>query len=440
MNNLQTSQKSRVNRPNNHLDVIVVGGGQAGLTMSYFLQEANLSHLVIEKNTILHGWKHERWDSFTLVTPNWQCDLPGLPYDGDDPKGFMTGKQTVAWLERFAEKVNAPVIEGVKVELVKRDESGLYHVKTSDGDYTTNQVVISSGGYHIPVIPRMAERIPETIYQMHSAQYKTASQLPEGAVLVVGSGQSGAQIAEDLHLEGRKVFLATGDAPRVARFYRGKDVVEWLDDMGYYRLSVSDHPLGANVRNNTNHYVTGRDGGRDIDLRKFATEGMELYGLMTDYEDGNLIFKPNLKANLQKADDTYNNINARIDQWIEQQGIATEAGPSVYTPLWELPEERTQLNLFESGITSIVWCIGFRPDFGWLDAPVFNGQGHPTHDRGITPQPGLYFLGLPWLHTWGSGRFSGVKQDAEYLCGHIQQYQMASEPNKTQTEDLAVIA
>ena len=285
--------------------------------MSYFLQQENINHVVFEKNTVLHGWKNERWDSFTLVTPNWQCDLPGLPYDGDDPKGFMTGKQTIEWLERFAQQVNAPVHEGVTVNLVSMDDNGVYHVNTSEGDFTADQIVVSSGGYHVPVIPRMAERIPASVQQLHSAQYKNAAQLQEGAVLVVGSGQSGAQIAEDLHLEGKKVFLATGDAPRVARFYRGKDAVEWLDDMGYYEMSVKQHPLGKNVAQKTNHYVTGRDGGRDIDLRKFATEGMELFGQMTEFDGENLLFKPNLTDNLKKADDTYNNINARIDSWIE---------------------------------------------------------------------------------------------------------------------------
>ncbi|MAS26156.1 MAG: FAD-dependent oxidoreductase [Oceanospirillaceae bacterium] len=411
-----------ISTKHNHVDVIIVGGGQAGLSMSYFLQQENINHVVFEKNTVLHGWKNERWDSFTLVTPNWQCDLPGLPYDGDDPKGFMTGKQTIEWLERFAQQVNAPVHEGVTVNLVSMDDNGVYHVNTSEGDFTADQIVVSSGGYHVPVIPRMAERIPASVQQLHSAQYKNAAQLQEGAVLVVGSGQSGAQIAEDLHLEGKKVFLATGDAPRVARFYRGKDAVEWLDDMGYYEMSVKQHPLGKNVAQKTNHYVTGRDGGRDIDLRKFATEGMELFGQMTEFDGENLLFKPNLTDNLKKADDTYNNINARIDSWIEQQGVTTEEGPSRYQPVWEVAEERTHLNLAESGITSIIWCIGFRPDFSWLDAAVFNGQGHPCHDRGITSEPGLYFIGLPWLHTWGSGRFGGVKQDAEYLCNAIVKY------------------
>lgn len=408
---------------NNHYQVIIVGAGQSGLTMSYFLQQADISHLVLEKNTALHGWKNERWDSFTLVTPNWQCDLPGLPYDGDQPHGFMTGKQTVEWLERFADQVAAPLLEGVSVNSVTTDQDGMYHVQTSEGHYTADQVVVSSGGYHVPIIPRMAERLPENVMQVHSAQYKNAAQLPEGAVLVVGSGQSGAQIAEDLHLEGKKVYLATGDAPRCARFYRGKDVVEWLYDMGYYDISVNDHPLGKNVRNNTNHYVTGRDGGRDIDLRKFAQEGMELFGLMTDFDGENFCFEGNLAENLRVADDTYNNINKRIDAWIEQNGIETAEGPSEYLPIWEVPQERLTCSLAESGITSIVWCIGFRPDFSWLDAAVFNGHGHPKHERGVTTTPGLYFIGLPWLHTWGSGRFSGVKRDAEFLAQAIVEYQ-----------------
>ena len=406
-----------------HTPVIIVGGGQAGLSASYFLQKKNIEHLVLEKKTLMHGWKHERWDSFTLVTPNWQCDLPGHPYAGVDPDGFMNQAEVVEYLKEFSDKVAAPVREGITVYSVTCDNKGLYTVTTNDGCYTADQVIVCSGGYHIPIIPRMAERLPGDITQIHSAEYKNAGQLPEGAVLVVGAGQSGAQIAEDLHLEGRKVFLATGDSPRVARFYRGKDVVRWLDDMGYYRMSVDNHPLGKNVRSNTNHYVTGRDGGRDIDLRKFATEGMELFGLMIDYQDGELKFLPDLEEHLDSADATYNNINARIDQWIEQNGIRTDEGPSVYEPVWKPDGERTSLSLAASGITRVIWGIGYRPDFSWLDAPVFNGQGHPQHQRGVTGQPGLYFLGLPWLHTWGSGRFSGVREDAEFLIDKVFAYQ-----------------
>jgi putative flavoprotein involved in K+ transport len=264
----------------------------------------------------------------------------------------------------------------------------------------------------------MAERLPAGIRQIQSSEYRSPQALPEGGVLVVGSGQSGAQIAEDLHLAGRKVFLAVGEAPRCARVYRGRDVVDWLADMQYYDLSVQEHPLREGVRDNTNHYVTGRDGGRDIDLRKFATEGMELYGVLQDYQDGALRFAPDLKANLDDADETYNRINASIDKYIDKHGIAAPAA-SVYEPVWVPAAERTALDLAQAGIGAIVWCIGFRPDFTWLEAPVFNGRGHPGHVRGVTAQDGLYFLGLPWLHTWGSGRFSGIARDAEYVAGIV---------------------
>jgi len=295
---------------------------------------------------------------------------------------------------------------------------GGFDVATSAGAMTAGQVVVASGGYHEPIVPRMAERLPASVLQVHSEAYRNPASLPEGAVLVVGSGQSGAQIAEDLHLAGRKVVLAVGQAPRCARFYRGRDVVTWLADMGYYDMSVQDHPLREGVRDNTNHYVTGRDGGRDIDLRRFATEGMELYGALDGLEDGVLRFKGNLREHLDHADTIYNGINASIDRHIAEKGLDAPP-PSTYTPVWQPGAERTTLDLAASGIGSVVWCIGFRPAFGWVDAPVFNGRGEPMHVRGVSPVPGLYFLGLPWLHTWGSGRFSGVARDALFLAERI---------------------
>jgi putative flavoprotein involved in K+ transport len=205
-----------------------------------------------------------------------------------------------------------------------------------------------------------------------------------------------------------------------ARVYRGRDVVTWLADMGYYEMPVDCHPLKEGVRDNTNHYVTGRDGGRDIDLRKFAAEGIELYGALTDFENGLLRFRGDLRNNLDEADRTYNRINASIDKYIAEKGIHARP-PSVYTPVWEPPQERKTLSLADAGISSIVWCIGFKPDYRWLDAPVFNGLGLPKHHRGVTPLDGIYFLGLPWLYTWGSGRFSSVGRDADYLADRIRQ-------------------
>ncbi|MGX7708730.1 MSMEG_0569 family flavin-dependent oxidoreductase [Methylobacterium sp. Gmos1] len=402
-----------------HVPVAVVGGGQAGLSVSYHLKQHGIAHLVFEARTAAHAWATQRWDTFCLVTPNWQCDLPGHRYDGPDPDGFMRKDEIVAYLDAFVAKVDPPIREGVAVTRVERRRDGPFSVATSEGDYTADAIVVASGGYHTPIVPRMAERLPGTITQIHSNQYRNPAQLPEGEVLVVGSGQSGAQIAEDLHLAGRNVHLAVGDAPRCARFHRGRDVVTWLADMGYYEKTVDDHPLRDRVRDNTNHYVTGRDGGRDIDLRRFALEGMRLYGVLEDYRDGRLHFRDNLARSLDQADKTYNGINAAIDTYIAEQGI--EAPPQApYAPVWEPGAPVTRLALDGSGITSVVWCIGFTPDFRWLDAPVFNGAGHPRHERGVTREDGLYFVGLPWLHTWGSGRFEAVGRDAEHIVQVIR--------------------
>jgi putative flavoprotein involved in K+ transport len=402
-----------------HYSALVIGGGQAGLSISYYLTQAGIDHLVFEKNTVTHTWRNQRWDAFCLVTPNWQCALPGHPYDGDDPHGFMKKDEIIAYLDAFIAKLDAPVLQHTAVQCVKRDVDGRYAVTTPAGAFTADHVVVASGGYHTPIVPRMAERLPSDIVQLQSSEYRNPQALPEGAVLVVGSGQSGAQIAEDLHLAGKKVVLAVGEAPRCARFYRGRDVVDWLADMRYYDMPVERHPLREGVRDNTNHYVTGRDGGRDIDLRKFATEGMELYGRLDDLRDGKLHFLPNLGANLDDADDTYNRINASIDGFIGKNGIVAPAATR-YEPVWKPQSERTTLDLAASGITSVIWCIGFRPDFSWLDAPVFNGRGYPVHVRGITTVPGLYFVGLPWLYTWGSGRFSGIARDAEFIVDAIR--------------------
>ncbi len=281
----------------------------------------------------MHVWKSKRWDSFCLVTPNWQCRLPGHAYDGSDPNGFMRRDEILAYLDAFRQKVDAPLREGVAVQKVSPRRDGGFDVRTSDGDIIAEQIVVASGGYSIPIIPRFAERLPKAIAQLHSENYRNPDNLPPGAVLVVGSGQSGAQIAEDLHLAGRKVHLAVGHAPRCARFYRGRDVVDWLSDMAYYDMPVEKHPLKEGVRDNTNHYVTGRDGGRDIDLRKFAVEGMKLYGALEDADGAMLKFGAGLEAALDEADRIYNGINAAIDKYIAESGVGSAAAFGLHTRL-----------------------------------------------------------------------------------------------------------
>ena len=400
-----------------HYELIIIGAGQAGLSLSWHMAQAGIHHLVLERAETFHAWKHERWDSFCLVTPNWQCVLPGYAYAGADPHGFMVKSDIIDFVEGFANSFNPPVQENTAVTSLTQHPAG-FHLQTTQGEFTAAQICIATGGYHTPITPRMAERLPARLTQLHANQYRNPAQLPPGAVLVVGTGQSGCQIAEDLHLAGREVHLATGSAPRVSRFYRGRDIVDWLQDMGHYDLPVTDHPMQEGVRGKANHYVTGRDGGRDIDLRKFAAEGMRLHGHLAAIAGEEIAFAPDLAANLDNADRTNDRIKDGIDAYIAAQNIAAPAEPR-YTPLWHPAPADPPLNLAEADITSLIWCVGYQPDYAWVHAPAFTGSGRPTHLRGVSPVPGLYFLGLPWLHTWGSGRFAAIARDAAYLSEHI---------------------
>jgi putative flavoprotein involved in K+ transport len=398
-----------------HHPVVVVGGGQAGLATSWQLTDRGVDHLVLEADRVGNEWRNRRWDSFCLVTPNWQCRLPGFPYAGPDGDGFMLRDEIVSYLENYADSFDVPLVEGVRATKLTQD-GDRFLLATDHGTVTVDQVVVATGPYQRPRIPRMAERLPSDLVQLHSSQYRNPEQLPAGEVLVVGTGQSGCQIAEDLHLAGRKVHLVTGSAPRVARFYRGRDVVAWLDVMGYYARGVDQFQDVDAVRFRVNHYVTGRDGGRDIDLRKFATEGMQLYGRLIGIDGSRLEFKPDLRANLDHADQVSEGIKDSIDAYIDAQGIDAAEEPR-YTRVWEPPSEPAELSI--DGINSVVWSTGFRRDDSWIHVPVFDGRGYPTHQRGVTSRPGLYFIGLPWQYTWGSGRFGGVADDAAYLVEQI---------------------
>ena len=401
-----------------HVEVAVVGAGQAGLSISWHLTRQGVDHVVLERDTIGHDWLDRRWDAFTLVTPNWQCVLPGFAYDGDDPDGFMRRDEVHAWIRRYAASFDAPVVEGVLVTRLREGAGGGFEVVTDQGTVVADQVVVATGGYHRPVLPAVAARVSDDVVQVHSADYRSPRALPEGGVLVVGSGQSGAQIAEDLHLAGRRVHLALGSAPRCARRYRGRDCIAWLSDMGVYDIPVQAQVGGLTKRESTNHYMTGRDGGRDIDLRTFALEGMQLLGRLTGAEGTALTFSPTAEASLDHADSVMESIKSDIDRHIERTGVDAPVEPP-YVPVWRPETETTSLDLREAGITSVVWSAGFRSDYSWVQVGVFDGAGHPTHQRGSTTTPGLHFLGLPWLHTWGSGRFEAIARDAAHLADGI---------------------
>ncbi|CAO5182987.1 putative flavoprotein involved in K+ transport [Frankia sp. AiPs1] len=413
-----------------HLPVVIVGGGQAGLALSWHLVAGGVEHAILERDTALHTWRDARWDSFCLVTPNWQCQLPGYRYGGPDPDGFMVRLEIIEWLDGYRARFAPPVREHTAVTSLyprgdgpgAEDPAGGFVVRTAgeliSGEIVADQVVVATGGYHTPAIPRLAERLPDGIVQVHSSTYRNPDALPAGAVLVVGTGQSGAQIAEDLHLAGRRVHLAVGNAPRFARRYRGRDVIAWMHDTGHYAKPVTARPLEERALDRTNHYVTGRDGGRDIDLRALARAGMTLHGRLVDLTGSRFHFAADLTTNLDAADEVYNGINTLIDAHITTNGLDVTTGPSRYEPVWR-PATSTGPGLGVDDIAAVVWATGFTRDYRWLHAGVFDGAGHPQHLRGVTAVPGLYFLGLPWQHTWGSGRFAGLAQDAAHLAEHI---------------------
>jgi putative flavoprotein involved in K+ transport len=411
-----------------HVPVAVIGAGQAGLSASYYLEQRGVEHVIFERHRTGHAWRDRRWDSFCLVTPNWQCELPGFSYTrdfgGTDPDGFMNKQQILDYLAAYVERFSPPLREGVSVTRVRRGPGGGFQLETSIGPFSADQLIVAAGNYHIPRVPELAAQLPAQIIQLHSSEYRNAGTLPEGAVLVVGTGQSGCQIAEDLHLAGRRVHLCTGSAPRVARRYRGRDVVAWLAQMGYYDLPVHDHPLKEGVRAKANHYVTGRDGGRDIDLRLFALQGMQLHGRLCGIDGTLLRFGDDLERNLDAADATSESIKRSIDAFIEQSGIEAPLEPP-YVPLWRPVDPARELDYVRAQIGSVVWSMGYRSDFGFIELPIFDTRGYPRHERGVTPARGLYFLGLPWLFTWGSGRFSGIARDAAFVVEQIMSVRTA---------------
>ncbi|MDF1669960.1 MAG: MSMEG_0569 family flavin-dependent oxidoreductase [Roseovarius sp.] len=403
--------------PRTHVTTVIVGAGQAGMSASYYLCQADIDHVVLERHQRFHAWKEDRWDSFCLVTPNWQCKLPDFPYRGEDPTGFMVKDEIIDYVEAFCDSFDAPLREGVTVTRIEKID-GIFEVDTDQGLWSADHVIIASGGYDRPVTPSFASKLDPTITQIHSKSYRRPSDIPEGICLVVGTGQSGVQLMEDLHIAGREVQLAVGPAPRSPRWYRGKDATDWLHQMGYYDITIAQQPDPQATEAKTNHYMSGRDGGHEIDLRRFALDGLQLYGSVSDMDGTTIRFLQDLGQNLDDADKSYVGIRTMIDDYIEREGIDAPPEPP-FEKVWHPDTEITQIDAAAEGITSVLWCIGFRPNYDWLQVDCLDRRGRPVHTRGVCDEDGVYFLGLGWLNTWGSGRFLRVAEDAAYVAKMI---------------------
>ena len=403
--------------PIQEIDTLVVGGGQAGLAMSEHLSSCGVPHLVLERNRIAERWRSERWDSLVANGPAWHDRFPGMTFSEIDPDAFAPKESVADYLVAYAEKIAAPVRCGVEVTSVQRNPGRPgFRVETSDGVIEANSVVAATGPFQRPIIPPV---VPEAagFTQIHSSGYRNPDQLPAGAVLVVGAGSSGVQIADELLAAGRRVYLSVGPHDRPPRSYRGRDFCWWLGVLGKWDAAAMEPGM-----EHVTISVSGAHGGHTVDFRQLAARGMTLVGMTRSFDAGVMRFAPDLARNIAQGDANYLSMLDEADAYAARNGLelpeepqARSIGPDpdcVTDPLLEL-------DLAEAGVTSILWATGFALDFGWLKVDAFDADGRPKHQRGISAEPGIYFLGLPWLSRRASSFIWGVWHDAKHLADHI---------------------
>lgn len=404
------------------IPTLIIGAGQAGLTMSRLLTQGGREHLVVDRRSTLGGGWQDRWDAFRLVTPNWVTSALGEPYDGDDPDGFMPRDEIVQRVAAFADRIAAPVLLETGVERLTPQVDGGFRVDTSEGPMTADEVVVATGSFNLPRIPAMAAGLPKEIHQLHSADYRNESLLPPGAVLVVGSGQTGIQLAEELTNAGRRVFLAVGSNGWVPRRYRGRDIFFWLralfaDGARYdVGLPTADRLPDPAMRLVGNPQLSGHNGGRDVDLRRMAAETeVTLIGHLEGIDGSRVGTSRDLAARLARADGFFDEfMRTPIDTYIERAGL--DAPPATLERYAYEPPERTELDLRAEGISTVLWTTGYRMDHSWIAAPIADAQGIPRQHRGVSEIPGLSFIGLLWQHSQASATLIGPALDAPYLA------------------------
>lgn len=403
--------------PVRRVEVLVVGAGQAGVAMSEHLIGRGIDHLVLERDRIAERWRTGRWDSLAANGPAWHDRFPGMEFPGLDPDAFASKDEVADYFAAYALMIGAPVESGVDVLSVRRlsGRAG-FAVETSTGPIEARYVVAATGPFQRPVIPTVVPG-DTGIEQLHSSAYRNPAQLPAGAVLVVGAGSSGVQIAHELQRSGRQVFLSVGPHDRPPRRYRGRDFVWWLGVLG--KWDASTPPAGAK---HVTIAVSGADGGHTVDFRSLASEGIQLVGRTLGVEDGVMRFAPDLRQNIAAGDENYLSLLAEADAYVEHNGLnlpeepeAHELGPDPAS----LTHPLAELDLRAAGVTSIVWATGYAVDYGWLQVDTFDETGRPRHQRGVSAEPGVYFLGLPWQSRRGSSFIWGVWHDAKHLADHI---------------------
>ena len=400
------------------VDTLVIGAGQAGVAMSEHLGRRGLSHLVLEKARIAESWRTARWDSLVANGPAWHDRFPGLTFASLDDEAFAPKEKVADYFVSYAEKIRAPVRCGVEVKSVRRDGDA-FHVETSEGAIKARNVVSATGAFQRPVMPALVPARPG-LAQIHSNAYRNPGQLPEGAVLVIGAGSSGTQIADELLRAGRRVYLSIGPHDRPPRRYRGKDFCWWLSVLGIWDLKVPAP--------NTEHVtitVSGAYGGQTVDFRRLGNRGMTLLGRAESYRDGVLEIAPDLMENIERGDASYLSLLDRADIYAAENGLDLPEEPDARRKEPDpacLADPVLAVNLTEAGITTIIWATGYTVDYGWLKLDVLDEKGRPVHERGVSKVPGFFFVGLPWLSRRASSFIWGCWHDADYLAGYIAEH------------------
>ncbi|WP_250455857.1 NAD(P)/FAD-dependent oxidoreductase [Caballeronia sp. ATUFL_M2_KS44] len=399
------------------IDTLVVGGGQAGIAMSEHLSRAGVPHLVLERARIAERWRTGRWDSLVANGPAWHDRFPNLEFPDFDPNGFASKEQVAEYFVAYAKQFDAPIRTGIEVKKVVRNEGRPgFTVQTSDGTIQASRVVVATGPFQRPVIPTIAPK-EERLTQIHSADYRNPQQLPEGAVLVVGAGSSGVQIADELQRAGRQVYLSVGPHDRPPRAYRGRDFCWWLGVLGEWDAEV--------MRPGKEHVtiaVSGARGGHTVDFRRLAHQGVTLVGLTKSFDHGIATFQADLAENIKRGDENFLSLLDAADAYAARNGLDLPQEPQAR----EIPSDPScltnpilELDLAKANVTSIIWATGYAVDFGWLQVNAFDDNGKPRHQRGVSKEPGVYFLGLPWLSRRGSAFIWGVWHDAKHIADHI---------------------
>jgi putative flavoprotein involved in K+ transport len=406
-------------RATEHVDTVVVGAGHAGLAASHFLRRRSIDHVVLERGEVANSWRHERWDSLRLLTPNWLSRLPDHPYDGPDPDGYMTAGEVAGFIGSFAARTQAPVRTGTTVTSLRRSGDG-YDVVTEGTTFRSRAVVIASGACNVATVPALAAAVPQRVHQVTTFDYRSPDQLPDGGVLVVGASATGVQLAAELRRTGRPVTLSVGEHVRLPRTYRGRDVLWWMDASGVWDERYDQVDDLTRARRLPSPQLVGTPERSTLDLNALTDAGVQLVGRWAAVRDGTALFSGGLRNVFALADLKLQRLLDNYDGWALANGLDAELGPPERPAPTRVPAPtRLQLDLDSGEISTIVWATGYRPDYSWLDVPVVDEKGRLRHDGGVLESPGLYALGLPVLRRRKSTFIHGIEDDAREVVDHL---------------------